>query len=151
MRAFLLEGEGAGGCCNHRQKKTQAVYCSVVQCVAVCCSVVLQPPVEENASCVLQCNAVWCSVVQRLAVSCSVFLQPSAGENASCVQCMGHMRLIWISNLPYYRAGKTNVPTSVSESNQIRICTKSLLICTKNLCLCRAPWHRIDSNLNVLY
>ena len=36
-----------------------AVWCSVLQCVAVCCSV-------------LQCGAVWCSVLQCVAVCCSV-------------------------------------------------------------------------------
>jgi len=35
------------------------VYCSVLQCVAVCCSV-------------LQCVAVCCSVLQCVAVCCSV-------------------------------------------------------------------------------
>ena len=36
-----------------------AVCCSVVQCVAVCCSV-------------MQCDAVCCSVLQCVAVCCSV-------------------------------------------------------------------------------
>ena len=36
-----------------------AVCCSVLQCVAVCCSV-------------LQCDAVCCSVLQCVAVCCSV-------------------------------------------------------------------------------
>jgi len=45
------------------------VWCSVVQCVAVCCSVM-----QCGAVCcsVLQCVAVCCCVVQCCAVSCSV-------------------------------------------------------------------------------
>ena len=39
------------------------MYCSVLQCVAVCCSVL---------QCVLQCVAVCCSVLQRIAVCCSM-------------------------------------------------------------------------------
>ena len=55
-----------------------AVRCSVLQCVAVCCSV-LQPVRDAlclilNESC-SQCVAVCCSVLQCVAVCCSV-LQP---------------------------------------------------------------------------
>ena len=53
-------------CCSVLQTKIAAcrwchwlVCCSVLQCVAVCCSV-------------LRCVAVWCSVVQCVAVCCNV-------------------------------------------------------------------------------
>ena len=36
-----------------------AVYCSVLQCVAGCCSA-------------LQCGAVWCNVLQRVTVVYSI-------------------------------------------------------------------------------
>jgi len=41
------------------------VYCSVLQCVAVCCSVLHQS--RLSVSCVLQCVAVCCSVLQCVA------------------------------------------------------------------------------------
>jgi len=49
------------------------VWCSVVQCGAVCCSV-------------LQCGAVWCSVVQCGAVCCSVLQCVAAC--CSVLQCV---------------------------------------------------------------
>jgi len=56
------------------------VHCSVLQCVAVCCSVlpcvwsILVPEGREPAMCcsVLQCVAVCCSVLQCVAVCCSM-------------------------------------------------------------------------------
>jgi len=53
----------------------QPTKCSVLQCVAVCCSVLQWPPLQ-NVSCpplyILQCIAVCCSVLQYVAVCCSV-------------------------------------------------------------------------------
>ena len=46
-----------------------AVCCSVLQCVAVCCSVLQCVAVRCSA---LQCVAVCCSVLQCVAVCCSV-------------------------------------------------------------------------------
>jgi len=42
----------------HMNESKQCVYCSVLQCVAVCCSA-------------LQCIAVYCSVLQCIAVCCN--------------------------------------------------------------------------------
>jgi len=55
------------------------VHCSVLQCVAVFCSVLQYEFTEENkalqrrSGCsVLQRDAAWCNVVERGAVCCSV-------------------------------------------------------------------------------
>jgi len=51
-------------------------HCSVLQCVAVCCSVFAADTVNDNLYQALQCVAVWCSVLQCVAmfvvVWCSV-------------------------------------------------------------------------------
>jgi len=58
-----------------------SVYCSVLQCVAVCCSVlqcvaVCCSVLQCVAVCcsVLQCDAVYCSVLQCVAVCCTISL-----------------------------------------------------------------------------
>jgi len=49
------------------------VYCSVLQCVAVCCSVLQCLEIRARVRCsVLQCVAVCCGVLQCVAVCCSV-------------------------------------------------------------------------------
>jgi len=72
----------------------QSVYCSVLQCVAVCCSVL-----QCAAVCcsVLQCVAVYCSVLQCAAVCCSV-LQCAAvycSVFQCIVACYSVLLLIW--------------------------------------------------------
>jgi len=51
----------------------------VLQCVAVCCSVLRQRYLDTMCCSVLQCVAVCCSVLQCVAVCCSV-LQCDAAE-----------------------------------------------------------------------
>jgi len=51
-----------------RWRRIRYVWCSVVPCVAVCCSVLQCTEVEEDPVCVVQCDAVCCSVLQCVAV-----------------------------------------------------------------------------------
>ena len=50
------------------------MYCSVLQCVAVCCSMYWNVlSVSRSNLSTLQCIAVYCSVLQCIAVCCSVY------------------------------------------------------------------------------
>jgi len=62
-----------------------AVCCSVVQCVAVCCSA-------------LQCVAVCCSVLQCVAVCCSVL--QSVAVYCTILQCVINLMYIHASSNP---------------------------------------------------
>jgi len=66
-----------------------AVWCSAMQCGAVCCSV-------------LQCDEVWCSVMQCVAQRCSV------------VQCGA----VWCSALECHTATHRNSPVTCRNSLQ---------------------------------
>jgi len=62
-----------GGVTNYTHQVRGAVWCSVVQCGAVCCSVSRVYDFGEVTNYSHQvCGAVWCSVVQCGAVWCSV-------------------------------------------------------------------------------
>ena len=73
-----------------------AVCCSVLQCVAVCCSscascTPASPPSDLvhylcNSCSVLQCVAVWCSVLQCVAVRCSAL--QCVAVHCSVLQCV---------------------------------------------------------------
>jgi len=53
-----------------KAKNYVAVCCSVLQCVAVCCSVLLELMIEAAKA--KECVAVCCSVLQCVGVCCSV-------------------------------------------------------------------------------
>jgi len=59
----------------------------VLQCGAVCCSVVQRGVVWCS---VVQCVAVWCSVVQCVAVCCSDF-----AESLPVTQLSNHIRVVY--------------------------------------------------------
>ena len=52
--------------------------CSVLQCVAVCCSVLLESVQGDLRR--IQCVAVCCSVLQCVAVCCSVLQESVQGD-----------------------------------------------------------------------
>jgi len=67
-----------------------AVWCTVLQCGAVCCSVV-------------HCVAVWCTVVQCGAVCCSVVHCVAVRFGSDTVMCGGHsifLRILLASKNP---------------------------------------------------
>jgi len=59
------------------------VFCSVLQCVAVCCSV-------------LQCIAVCCSVLQCVAVCCS--MSQCVAVRCSVLQCIAVCCSVYLTN-----------------------------------------------------
>ena len=88
-----------------------AVCCSVVQCGAVWCSVVQCVAVWYS---VVQCGAVWCSVVQCDAVWCSV------------LQCQRAMQ---------EEIDEENEWLGVCMCVYIRICERAQRV-TRMLCVC---------------
>ena len=73
-------------CCSVLQ--CAAVCCSVLQCVAVCCSVLQCAAVCLS---VLQCVAVCCSVLQCVAVCCSGSRRnPHDEPHLSCMGLFAH-------------------------------------------------------------
>ena len=78
-----------------------AVCCSVLRCVAVCCSVL-----QCVAVCcsVLHCGTVWCSVVQRVAEfaeCCRVFAECCIVRQCVAVRGMGTKRFKQTSAVTY--------------------------------------------------
>jgi len=78
-----------------------AVCCSVLQCVAVCCSVLQRVAAccsvgQCGAVCcsVLQCVAVYCSVLQCVAVRCSV-----VAANGTVLHCLAECSSLWMIGL----------------------------------------------------
>ena len=65
MRVWCSVLQCVAVCCS------AAMRCSVLQCAAVCCTSVLQR--DEVCRSVLQCAALCCSVLQRVAACCSAF------------------------------------------------------------------------------
>jgi len=86
-------------CCSR-----DTLWCSVVQCGALCCSVLYNMLHNVLRSCgsVVQCVAVCCSVLQCVAVWCSVVqcdAQYVAQHNAQCIavvlQCGAVCGTVW--------------------------------------------------------
>jgi len=86
------------------------VYCSMLQCVAVCCSVLQCVAVWCS---VLQCVAVWCSVLQCVAVCCSVL---------HCTQRIAHMneghRTYECALLPLQMLESSNCMSHATQINE---------------------------------
>ena len=89
------------------------VWCSVLQCIAVCCSVLQCVAVAIEilhlalfGKCVVQCIAVRCSVLQCIAVYCSVVQKVHVGatilrripSSASKVSNLAH-RLVYNNSI----------------------------------------------------
>jgi len=62
-----------------------AVCCSVLQCVAWCCNALQYQDIEDLVARLTQCVAACCSVLQCVAVCCSVL---------QCVAVCGSIRIL---------------------------------------------------------
>jgi len=92
------------------QNKSGNVFCSVLQCVAVCCSV-------------LQCVAVCCSVLQCVAVCCGLFENKSYNEHSKQIIVNAHLIIRWASTM-----------RNCCKNLRMRIYNENILTVTDSTC-----------------
>jgi len=82
-----------------------AVCCTMLQCVAVCCGV-LQCVAVVVCCTWLQCVAVCCGVLQCVAVCCSMFLTELCSTAANCSRTLFKTRLSVTNSFVYAAAAR---------------------------------------------